>query len=69
MGVGVPIGNWVQVTSLQNPVPDYALQMGEIEVYGDRIGPPPPPLPTNAALGKPTEGNVAFPHPDVARQQ
>ena len=63
MGVGVPIGNWVRVTSLQDPVPDYALQMGEIEVYGDRIGPPPPPLPSNVALGKPTEGNVAFDFP------
>jgi hypothetical protein len=63
MGIGVPVGSWLRVTSLQDPVPDYALQMGEIEVYGDRIGPPPPPLPSNVALGKPTEGNVAFDFP------
>jgi hypothetical protein len=63
MGVGIPVGNWLRVTSLQDPVPNYALQLGEIEVYGDRVGPPPPPLPSNAALGKPTEGNVAFDFP------
>jgi len=32
--VGTFSGRWVKITSLANPVPDYALQLTEIEVFG-----------------------------------
>jgi len=35
MGVGTFAGRWVKITSLANPVPDYALQMTEIEVFAE----------------------------------
>jgi hypothetical protein len=38
-------GRWVQVSSLESPVPDYALQMTELEVYADV-----PPSEVNRAL-------------------
>ena len=35
MGSGIFAGRWVKITSLANPVPDYALQMTEIEVFAE----------------------------------
>jgi hypothetical protein len=35
MGSGTFAGQWVKITSLANPVPDYALQIGEIEVIAE----------------------------------
>jgi len=31
-------GQWIRVESLDNPIPNYALQMTEIEAYGEPIG-------------------------------
>src|SRR5262249_47473072 len=30
-------GQWIRIESLDNPVPDYALQMTELEVYGSFV--------------------------------
>jgi hypothetical protein len=35
MGAGTFAGRWVKITSLANPVPDYALQLAEIEVWAE----------------------------------
>lgn len=35
MGTGTFAGRWVQLTALADPVPNYALQVNELEVYAD----------------------------------
>ncbi len=35
---GVFTGQWIQIESLDNPPPDYALQMDEMEVFGKFVG-------------------------------
>ncbi len=37
---GVFVGQWIRIQSLDNPVPPYALQMTEVEVYGSLAGGP-----------------------------
>src|SRR5262249_4232311 len=37
---GVFAGQWIRLESLDNPVPSYALQMTEVEVYGTLAGGP-----------------------------
>ena len=40
-------GQWVRILALDDPVPDYFLQMAEVEVYG-RAVPVEPPIPSLA---------------------
>ena len=45
-------GRWVQIKSLANPVPDYSLQMAEVEVYAEA-----PAVEANRALNAPASAN------------
>src|ERR1051326_7270180 len=45
MGVGNFVGRWVKLTALSDPLPDYSLQVDELEVYADGVA--------NVALGAP----------------
>lgn len=45
-------GQWVQITSLASPVPDYALQMTELEIYAEV-----PATEVNRALGTQASSN------------
>ena len=38
-GTGTPKGNWLRIQTLLDPVPDYFLQMTEVEVIGRTTGP------------------------------
>ncbi len=50
-------GRWVQIKSLANPVPDYSLQMTEVEVYAEA-----PAVEVNRALNAPASSN-RLPYP------
>jgi len=41
---GVFAGQWVEIRSLDNPPPDYALQMTELQVIGVAVAPPSLPV-------------------------
>lgn len=43
-GTGTPTGNWVRILALLDPIPDYFLQMTEVEVIGLATGPLPVPI-------------------------
>jgi hypothetical protein len=45
-------GQWIQILALADPVPDYFLQMNELEVYAEV-----PPAEVNRALGAPASAN------------
>src|SRR5206468_4852080 len=49
---GIQNGRWVQIKSLADPVPDYSLQMTEVEVYADA-----PAVEVNRALNAPASSN------------
>lgn len=48
-GTGVARGNWLRILSLLDPVPDYFLQLTEVEVIGRATGPLPVPLAVSRA--------------------
>ncbi|MEX0585836.1 MAG: CotH kinase family protein, partial [Pirellulales bacterium] len=59
-------GQWVRITSLQNPNPNYTLQLGEVEVFSLVAAPPDQ---VNQALGAPVTASGPlypnFPNPQL----
>lgn len=43
-GTGTPRGRWVRILALADPIPDYSMQLAEVEVYGSAASVIPPAI-------------------------